>query len=87
MARKSSDAEGEPMGSILFENLDRLGYVDRVARSSEIAKRVSEKTGKPFTRQRVLQLLNAVRINPETIELLASGLGVKSSELMRKPTK
>jgi hypothetical protein len=73
------------MGTILFENLERLGYVDRVARSAEIARLVKEKTGRSITRQRVQQLLNAVKISPETIELLARGLGVKPTDLTKKP--
>lgn len=83
MARKRAPEPDDPIGPILFENLDRLGYVDRVLRSAEIAKIVTERTGRSMTRQRVSQLINAVRVNPETIALLAEGLGVKPSELTK----
>lgn len=84
MARKAQEPDDEPMGPIIFENLDRFGFVDRTARTAELARLVQEKTGKPMTRQRVAQILNAVRVSPETVEALAAAIGVKPSELTRK---
>jgi len=86
MARKKplSLPEG-PIGPILWDNLKRLGYVEEVLRSNEIANRVTEKTGRKLTRQRVAQFVNAVRVNPETIEWLAAGLGVEPEDLIRTP--
>lgn len=72
-----------PDGTVLKENLYRLGFYEKVIRTTEIAHRVSEKTGKSMSRQRVANLLNAIRISPETIQAIAKGLGVKPEELMR----
>jgi hypothetical protein len=75
-----------PAGTVLAENLIRLGYADVVVRTTEVARLVTEKTGHAMSRQRIAHLLNAVRINPETIEVLAKGLGVEPMELT-KPIK
>ena len=82
MAKKLSNPE--PMGPVLAENLVRLGYADVVVRSAEIARMVSEATGRSMSRQRVSALLNAVRVEPSTIELIAKGLGVDPSELTKR---
>ncbi len=84
MPRNTPPPDDTPVGPLLVRNLHRLGYADIVVRSAEIARLVSEKTGKSISRQRVAQLMNAVRVEPETIELLAKGLGVKASELTKK---
>jgi hypothetical protein len=81
--RKPSDGE-TPAGTILAENLIRLGYADTVIRATEIANLVTKKTGKNMSRQRVANLLNAINISPETIKMIAEGLGVKPEELTRR---
>jgi hypothetical protein len=83
MARKGLELPDKPIGPLLVANLFRLGYADIVVRSAEVAKLVTEKTGRRITRQRVSALMNAVRVEPETIELLAQGLGVKAAELIK----
>ncbi|WP_422930129.1 helix-turn-helix domain-containing protein [Singulisphaera sp. PoT] len=83
MARKKV-AVDEPIGPLLAQNLYRLGYGDIVIRSADIARLVAQKTGESFSRQRVSSILNAVRVEPETIELLASALGVSPDELTKK---
>lgn len=83
VARKESEVGDKPIGPLLVKNLFRLGYADIVVRSAEVSRLVSERTGKSITRQRVSALMNAVRVEPETIELLAKGLGVKPAELLR----
>jgi hypothetical protein len=86
MAKKKAET-GEPIGPLLADNLYRLGYGDIVIRSAEVARLITEKTGQNFSRQRVSQLLNAVRVEPETIELLAQAVGVKPHELTKKNKK
>lgn len=88
MARKAREPQGEPsepIGPILAHNLARLGYAETVVKTAEVARRVSEHTGKPMSRQRIAAILNAVRVTPETVKVLAEALGVKPSELTRKP--
>jgi xanthine dehydrogenase iron-sulfur cluster and FAD-binding subunit A len=89
MPRRKPEAEERslPDGTILKENLLRLGFYEKVIRTTEIAQKVKENTGKSMSRQRVANLLNAIRINPETIQTLAKGLGVKPEELTRLPKK
>ena len=82
MAKKKIETD-EPIGPRLAANLYRLGYGDVVIRHAEIARLVSEKSGQSFSRQRVATILNAVRVEPETIELIAKAIGVKSDELTR----
>ena len=85
MARRSTSDSTPPDGSVLAENLIRLGYAETVVRTTEIARLVSEKTGKPMSRQRIANLLNAINIRQETIDQLAKGLGVDPKELMKRP--
>ena len=87
MSRPKAPEYDPPIGPILAENFIRLGYSERVIKTSEIARLVTEKTGKSMSRQRVANLLNAVRVNPETIEVLAQGLGVNPKELTRRAKK
>jgi hypothetical protein len=79
------DLEGDPkaVGPMLVKNLFRLGFADIVVRSAEIARLVEKKTGKTMTRQRISAMMNAVRVEPETIELLAKAIGVKPAELLK----
>jgi hypothetical protein len=84
MPRSKSPSDQEPIGPILAENLIRLGYAETVIKTTEIARLVSETTGQSMSRQRIANLLNAVRVNPETIELIAKGLNVDPKELMRR---
>lgn len=83
MPRPNASPDDKPIGPTLARNLYRLGYADIVVRSTDLAKLVSEKTGKSITRQRISAMMNAVRIEPDTIETLAKALGVKPSELTR----
>jgi hypothetical protein len=83
VARKEIEIDERPVGPRLVKNLFKLGYADIVVRSAEIARIVSERTGRKLTRQRVSALMNAVRVEPETIELLAKGLGVKPADLLK----
>jgi hypothetical protein len=86
MAKKKAEADG-PVGPLLAANLYRLGYGDIVIRNADVARLVSEKTGQSFSRQRVASILNAVRVEPETIELLAKAIGVKPAELTKRTKK
>jgi hypothetical protein len=83
VARKEIEIDERPVGPRLVKNLFKLGYADIVVRSAEIARIVSERTGRKLTRQRISALMNAVRVEPETIELLAKGLGVKPADLLK----
>lgn len=87
MARLKSRDTRPPDGPVLAKNLVRLGYADQVVRTTEVAKLVALNTGKPISRQRVAALLNAVRINPKTIAMIAKGLGVSPDELMKTARK
>lgn len=73
----------QPIGPLLAQNLFRLGYADIVVKSTKLSELVSERTGRTMTRQRISALMNAVRVEPETIALLAEGIGVKPAELTR----
>lgn len=73
-----------PIAFLIVNNLLRLGFADIVVRSSELSALVAEKTGKPVSRQRISAIMNAVRVEPETIEAIAKGIGVKPAELTRK---
>lgn len=84
MARKEFEAADDPIGPLIMVNLLRLGHADIVVRASELSRLVAEKTGKSMSRQRISAMMNAVRVEPETIEALAKGLGVKPSELTKK---
>jgi hypothetical protein len=86
MAPRDVEAEAKPIGPTLAKNLYRLGFADLVVRSAEIARLVEKKTGKTMTRQRISALMNAVRVEPKTIELLAKAIGVKPAELLRDVT-
>jgi hypothetical protein len=63
-------------------NLLRLGWADLVPQSERIS-RLAREAGLEFSRQRVSAIMNAVRVEPETIELIARAIGVKPSELTR----
>lgn len=84
MPRPKVGTADAAIGLILAEHFIRLGYSETVIKTSEIAKLVSEKTGKSISRQRIANLLNAVRVNPETIEMIALGLGVTAKDLTRR---
>lgn len=71
------------IGPILARNLLRLGHADIVVRATDLAEKVRAKTGKPMTRQRISMLMNAVRVEEETIATLAKAIGVKPEELTR----
>ena len=87
MTRRSTSDNQPPDGSVLAENLVRLGFAETVVRTTEIARLVSEKTGKPMSRQRIANLLNAINIRQETINQLAKGLGVDPKELTKRSLK
>jgi hypothetical protein len=46
-----------------------------------------ESTGKTMSRQRISALCNSVRIQPDTIAMLAKALGVKADELTKPVAK
>jgi hypothetical protein len=71
-----------PVGPLVAECLLRLGYADIVPKASKIAGLVSKKTGKTMTRQRISALMNAVHVEPETIQMLADSLGVEPEDLL-----
>ena len=79
-ARKTVD---EPVGPLMAKHLFRLGYADIVVRSTELSRLVSEKTGRSMTRQRISAMMNAVRVEPETVALIAQAIGVKPGELTK----
>jgi hypothetical protein len=83
MARVKKPSDEPPDGTILAENLIRLGYSEHVIKTTEIARLVTEKTDKNMSRQRIASLLNAVRISPETWAALAKALGVEPGELRK----
>lgn len=80
MARKAEP----PIGPMIAENLLRLGYADIVVRSSELAKLVAEKTGRSMSRQRISAIMNAVRVDDQTVATLAEAIGVEPEELTRR---
>lgn len=87
MARKAVGSADEAIGPILAENLARLGYAEMVVKTADVARKVSEHTGKPMSRQRIAAILNAVRVTDDTIQMLADALGVKPSDLTRRPKR
>jgi hypothetical protein len=76
-------SDAKPIGPLLAQNLFRLGYADIVVRSTKLAELVSHNTGRTMTRQRISTLMNAVKVEPETIAILAKAIGVKPSELTK----
>jgi DNA-binding Xre family transcriptional regulator len=85
MARKKADLPKRPDGELLEHNLVRLGYGAVTIRHSEVARKVSEATGRPMSRQRIAALTNARRIEPETLATIAAALGVEPADLLRPP--
>jgi hypothetical protein len=85
MARKKAHEGDIPSGDVIAENLARLGYADQVIRLSEIAQRIGDTTGKKVSRQRIANILGSLRVYPDTVEMLAKGLGVKAEELTKRP--
>ena len=83
MPRAKASADTKPIGPLLAHNLFRLGYAEIVVKSTALAELVTKKTGRNMTRQRISALMNAVRVEPETIALLAEAIGVKPGELTR----
>jgi len=84
---RSNDPVGgndAPIGPILAANFARLGYSETVTKTSEVARLVSENSGRKITRQRISNLLNAVRVNQETLDMIAKGLGVNPKELVKR---
>jgi hypothetical protein len=82
MARTKAK-DDRAIGPLLAKNLLRLGHADIVVRATDLADKVRAKTGKPMTRQRISMLMNAVRVEDETIATLAKAIGVKPEELTR----
>ena len=85
MARKAA-LTPEPIGDgpALAANLCRLGFGRMVVESAQVARIVVAKTGHAMSRQRVSALLNAVKITPKTIAVLAKALEVEPDELTRR---
>lgn len=84
MSRPKKDKTAKAIGPILKKNLYRLGYGRIEVNAVEVAKLVAAKTGKSLSRQRISAMMNAVHIEPATIDQLAKGLGVKASELTQE---
>lgn len=82
MARPKA-RQDKAIGPILARNLYRLGHADIVVRASDLSRLVGENTDESLTRQRISQIVNAVRVEPETIALLAKAIGVEPEELIR----
>ena len=84
MARKkvSSEDQRPPDGKVLQASLCRLGYCEQVVKATEVSRIVTEQGGK-LSRQRVAQLLNAMKITDQSWETIANGLGVTVEELKR----
>jgi isopentenyl phosphate kinase len=87
MARKKAHEGDIPSGDVIAENLARLGYADQVIRLTEIVGLIKERTGKQVSRQRIANILGSLRVYPDTVEMLAKGLGVKPEELTRAAKK
>jgi transcriptional regulator with XRE-family HTH domain len=85
MGRKKAEPapEGASMSPILIYNAKRLGWSEEIIRYSDIAKAISDKVGKPVSRQRVSLIMNSHNVTPEALEMLAKGLGVPVRELTR----
>lgn len=81
--KKANPGTDKPVGPLLVKNLHRLGFADVVVRSAEVARLVAEKTGRPMSRQRIASMMNAVRVEPETLDTLAKALGVKVADLLQ----
>lgn len=73
----------DAIGPYVAKNMLRLGYAEIVPRSTEIARLVTEKTGRTISRQRISAIVNSVNVEPETIDLLATAMGVEAEELTR----
>ena len=73
----------EPIGPLLATALAHAGYAERVIRLADVATLIRQKTGRSVSRQRVAQWLNAVRLNRETVTLLAQALGMSLEDLIR----
>ncbi len=82
---KSIPYENRPdgMGKVIALNLIRLGYVEHSVRVADIARLITEKTGKPMSRQRVSAIMRAPHIEQGTLEMIAKAVGVKPAELLR----
>lgn len=76
-------AEAPAMGPVILANLLRLGFAEVKPQAARIAKLAGSK-GRPITRQRISQIVNAVRVEPETVETIAQAVGVKPAELLRR---
>ena len=83
MARKKVVPGNKPIGPILAKNLYRLGLADIVVRTTEVAELIAKETGRRITRQRISAIVNAVKVEQETIDLIAKAIGVDPSELTR----
>jgi hypothetical protein len=81
---KARPAATDPIGPLLAANLFRLGHADIVVRATALSGLIAKKTDRTMTRQRISALMNAVHVEPETVELLAKALGVKPAELTRR---
>jgi hypothetical protein len=78
-----AETETRPIGPILAANLYRLGYGEIVIRNADIARLIKQKTGREMSRQRIASILNSVRVEPSTIEMIANAIGVDPSELTK----
>lgn len=75
----------EAIGPIIAENLLRLGWARIVPNATDIATAVAKMPGKKrMSRQRIGAIINAVNVEPDTIETLAKAIGVEPDELTRR---
>jgi len=71
------------LGPLIARGLIRLGYAEPTAvRLTEVARVVTEATGRPLSKQRLAAILKADSITPETLEWIAGGLGLTPQELI-----
>lgn len=83
MAKARKRVEDRPIGPILERNLHRLGHADIQVRVSKLSDLIKKRTGFTMSRQRLSAIMNAVRVEPETIEVIAKAIGVSPDELTR----
>jgi hypothetical protein len=80
---KGSDTH---MGRIIAQALWTMGYVNppkpATLKVAEAARDIAERTGRNMDRRRLGQIIDAERVEPETLEWLAEGLGLTVAELV-----
>jgi hypothetical protein len=72
-----------PMGPVILANLYRLGYADVRPRATKLSELVTE-AGGSMSNKRISAIVNAARVEPQTVAWLAKAIGVKPAELLRE---